>query len=402
MRVDKLLILPVGLLAVTALWPSEGVRSEQVKVASVAPVPVIPVAPPPPQPDLTLSARVTPDHSIADVLKGAGIAKADIRAATAALRGAPELTGGKSLDAQVMAGSAEGEIGRPLQQLTLVDSPLLSLVLRRTEAGFRIERNVEVVDGTPRRYRGTAGPQLFWSLRAAGVPAEVAEAYLQALATNMRLSDVRPDARFDLVVEHWKVRRGEEKNGELVLAGLDQPGARINLVRWNVDGEKGWFDPDRPTVPRASAMMKPTAGAVTSHYGTRIHPILRFARFHDGMDIGAAWGSPVRAVADGTVIAAGWRGGYGRKVSLSHADGVETGYAHLSQWLVEPGTRVTRGQVIGLVGSSGFSTGPHLHFTVRQHGRAVDPRSWRPRQVEPLNGATVMALRLRRDQLTAS
>lgn len=401
MRVDKLLILPVGALVATALWPSEPVRSEQAVVQPVA-EPPLPVPPAPPPPDLTLSARVTPDHGIADVLKGAGIAKADITAATSALRGAPELSGDRSLDAQVMAGAAEGEAGRPLQQLTLVASPLLSLVLTRTGTGFRIERNVEVVDGTPRRYRGTAGLQLFWSLRAAGVPAEIAETYLQALANQMRLADVRPDARFDLVVEHWKVRRGADTSGELVFAGLQQPGARINLVRWNVDGEQGWFDPERPAAPRASAMMKPAAGVVTSHYGSRIHPILRFARFHDGMDIGAAWGSPVRAVADGTVIAAGWRGGYGRKVSLAHEGGLETGYAHLSQWLVEPGARVARGQVIGLVGSSGLSTGPHLHFTVRQHGRAVDPRSWRPREVRALDGATVMALRLRRDQLTAS
>jgi murein DD-endopeptidase MepM/ murein hydrolase activator NlpD len=126
---------------------------------------------------------------------------------------------------------------------------------------------------------------------------------------------------------------------------------------------------------------------------------LGFARFHDGVDYGAAWGTPVFAAADGVVSGAGWSGGYGRQVRVAHESGIETSYSHLSQIVAVPGTRVQRGQMIGLVGSSGFSTGAHLHFEVRRNGRPVDPRSFRPAGVERIGPADLAALRARAEQL---
>lgn len=121
----------------------------------------------------------------------------------------------------------------------------------------------------------------------------------------------------------------------------------------------------------------PVAGRITSGFGMRRHPILGFMRMHAGIDFGAAYGSPIVAVADGLVSFAGRHGGHGNYVRLEHGGGNGTGYGHMSRIVVSPGTRVRAGQVIGYVGSSGLSTGPHLHFEAYQNGRTVNPMGLR-------------------------
>jgi murein DD-endopeptidase MepM/ murein hydrolase activator NlpD len=117
----------------------------------------------------------------------------------------------------------------------------------------------------------------------------------------------------------------------------------------------------------------PAQGPVTSYFGYRYHPILHFTRFHAGIDIGAGWGSPVVAAADGQIAAAGWAGGYGREVQIAHGGGLMSLYGHMSEIVASPGSFVHAGQVIGYIGSSGLSIGPHLHFEVRMGGQPVNP-----------------------------
>ena len=113
--------------------------------------------------------------------------------------------------------------------------------------------------------------------------------------------------------------------------------------------------------------------AISSSFGTRWHPLLGGYRFHAGIDLAAAMGAPIFATSSGTVAAAGWCGGYGNCVTIDHGDGCFTLYGHLSRVDVATGQRVGSGQALGLVGSTGNSTGPHLHYEVRINGRPVDP-----------------------------
>ena len=117
----------------------------------------------------------------------------------------------------------------------------------------------------------------------------------------------------------------------------------------------------------------PTNGRITSRFGNRIHPILGYRRFHAGIDFGASYGTTIRAADSGQVIFAGWYGGYGLAVIVNHGNGLTTLYAHTSRLLVSEGTYVQQGQAIATVGSSGLSTGPHLHFEVRRNGAPIDP-----------------------------
>lgn len=114
---------------------------------------------------------------------------------------------------------------------------------------------------------------------------------------------------------------------------------------------------------------------LTSRFGMRFHPLLNQSRLHAGIDLRAAMGDPVRATSAGVVQSAGWQGGYGLAVRIDHGRGIETRYAHLSRLNVGSGQVIKPGDIIGFVGSTGRSTGPHLHYEVRQNGRPVDPSS---------------------------
>ena len=219
----------------------------------------------------------------------------------------------------------------------------------------------------PLRIRGHVGDGLYWSLRAAGASPQVAAQYLAALATEIDVGDVGATDSFDMVLG---------SNRELLYAGLDRvANSDVQLVRWTANGRSEWIDAANvgKPAPVSDGMTWPVAGHITSYFGYRYHPILHFTRFHAGIDFGATWGSPIVAAADGQVAAAGWSGGYGRQVRIWHGAGLTTTYSHMSEIVAAPGSMVRRGQLIGYVGSSGLSTGPHLHYEVLKGGTPVNP-----------------------------
>ncbi len=155
---------------------------------------------------------------------------------------------------------------------------------------------------------------------------------------------------------------------ERVVRELEQESAEIEALIRRLQSGPG------PRLGRSlTAFIWPLRGVLTSRFGFRRHPIFRIRQFHQGLDVSAARGTPVKAAYGGTVLFAGWYGGYGKLVILDHGQGTSTLYGHLSAILVSPGQRVPQGHVIGRVGSTGYSTGPHLHFEVRQNGKPVDP-----------------------------
>ena len=127
------------------------------------------------------------------------------------------------------------------------------------------------------------------------------------------------------------------------------------------------------------AFVYPVMGPrMSSDYGLRKHPIKKVLRHHHGMDLAAPLGAPIRAISDGQVMYADPQGGYGMLIAIKHADGFSSHYGHCASITVSPGQRVKAGQIIGTVGSSGISTGPHLHFEIRNRGEPRDPETLLP------------------------
>ncbi len=155
-----------------------------------------------------------------------------------------------------------------------------------------------------------------------------------------------------------------EEDSQGIQRSLEQELARREILPHVFQSLPGW----------TSRFLMPTAGKLGSGFGMRFHPILHYWRMHTGLDIGGTLGAPVRAAAAGEVFFASWRGGYGQCIIVLHGGGMSTLYGHLSRISVHCGQTVSRGQVIGAVGSTGLSTAPHLHFEVRRNGVPVNPR----------------------------
>jgi len=275
-------------------------------------------------------------------------------------------------------------------------------VLTGTANGLQLSTSRIAVDNRPLRIRGRVGDGLYWALRASGVSPQSAGEYLRALATQIDVgSQLGPDDRFDLIIANRRAATGENQEGPLLYAGIDRNGAPpIRLMKWAIGGHSDWIDTNG--VGRQVATMAwPVSAPITSGFGVRFHPILHFARMHRGIDFGAHYGAPIVAAADGQVTRAGWAGGYGQQVRLAHAAGMGTSYSHMSRIVVAPGTFVHQGQLIGYVGSSGLSTGPHLHYEVYRNGAAVNPMGVRFASQALLAGAELARFKARLAQLMA-
>ena len=133
---------------------------------------------------------------------------------------------------------------------------------------------------------------------------------------------------------------------------------------------------DTPVVHGTGVFIWPCNGPITSPFGYRTHPIFGTTIYHAGIDIGVDYGTPIHAADGGTVIAAEWYGGYGNAVIIDHGNGLQSLYGHNSSLTVSVGETVSQGQIIAYAGSTGYSTGPHCHFEVRQNGEAVDPMGY--------------------------
>ena len=225
------------------------------------------------------------------------------------------------------------------------------------------------------RFSGRVGEDLTRSLLAAGVPERQGREYVYLLGKAIRLADgLSVEDKFDLVVE----RRPDGTLGQLLYVGMDRVArADVELLKWTDGRNVIWVNADGVGGEDSSRIGLPVHGRLTSGFGNRFHPILGYVRFHDGVDLAASAGTPIVAAADGRVVGAGWRGGYGQQVQIAHADGVDTLYGHMSRIAAYAGELVHKGQVIGYVGSTGLSTGPHLHFEVTKNGRPVNPMSVR-------------------------
>lgn len=343
---------------------------------------VTPLESAPERPQIALVATLAKGDSFSTMLRRAGVSATDIGRVSALIGDAmplSEIESGTKMD--IVLGRRTEEGGpRPLDALAFRARFDLELKIARqggsledSEPGtLSLERNVIRVDDTPLRVRGKVGSSLYRSMRSAGVPASAAQDYLRALDDHIELErEVRSTDDFDIIIAYRRAATGERQAGKLLYAGIERAGEpKTQLMSW---GENGRFYEASGVGEQRRGLVAPVPGPTSSPFGMRRHPILGIRRMHAGLDFRARSGTPIVAVTDGQVVSAGRAGGCGIAVRLRHGGGLDTRYCHMSRMAVRRGQQVRRGQVIGYVGSTGLSTGPHLHYEMYRNGRAINP-----------------------------
>jgi murein DD-endopeptidase MepM/ murein hydrolase activator NlpD len=191
--------------------------------------------------------------------------------------------------------------------------------------------------------------------------------------------EIQPGDSFEIYFDRYEDGKGQTvKAGPLLYAGLTLSGQPHHLYLYTAkdDGSADYYDEKGQSV-RKALLKTPIDGAkITSGFGNRMHPILGYTKMHKGLDFGAAKGTPIHAAGDGTIEMAGPNSSYGNYVRIRHTGSYSTAYAHMSGFGsgIRVGARVRQGDVIGYVGTTGRSTGPHLHYEVLKDAKQVDPR----------------------------
>ena len=363
---------------------------------------VQPLSEAPDRPFIELFAKFGTGDSVARMLGRTGVSYAEASEAARLIESAVPggVKPGTSFSIRLGRRSPSGL--RPIEQIVLRGGLDRSITVTGAADGLRLAVTRLAVDNSPLRIRGRVGDGLYWSLRASGVSPQAAGEYLRAIGAQIDVGvGIGPNDRFDLIVANRRSASGESQEGQLLYAAIERAGgANVRLMKWMLNGQTDWVDANGAG-RQVATMAWPVAGRITSGFGLRVHPILRFARLHRGIDFGAGYGAPIVATADGRVTGSGWAGGYGRQVRISHGGGIVTTYSHMSRLVAEPGSIVRQGQLIGYVGSSGLSTGPHLHYEVHRNGAPVNPLGIRLGSRTLLEGSELARFRARLAQLMA-
>ena len=231
---------------------------------------------------------------------------------------------------------------------------------------------------------------LYASAARAGIPASVIAEMIRIYSYEVDFQrDIRKGDTVEILYETYETEDGDfARYGNILFANLKVLGHRIPIYRFEEEGGVEYFRENGMNL-KNTLMQTPIDGArMSSGYGMRRHPVLGYNKMHKGVDFAAPRGTPIYAAGDGVIEKAGRNGGYGNYVRIRHINSLKTAYAHMHRFAkgMKPGKRVKQGQVIGYVGSTGRSTGPHLHFEVLRNDKHVNPKSIKSSNREKLAG----------------
>ncbi|HPD82189.1 MAG TPA: peptidoglycan DD-metalloendopeptidase family protein [Alphaproteobacteria bacterium] len=287
--------------------------------------------------------------------------------------------------------SPDGENKNFSEMKIKIDS-LKTLVVARADEGFTAHVDEKAVEKKLKAKQAQIEVSLSGSAAKAGIPSAIVSEAIRIYSWNVDFQrDIRPNDTLEVLYESYETDEGiVAKNGDILYAKLKLGDREIPLYRYTMsDGRVDYFQPDGRSIKR-TLMKTPINGArMSSGFGKRRHPVLGYTKMHKGVDFAAPTGTPILAAGDGVIERAGWFSSYGKYVSIRHNSKLKTAYAHMSKISskLKPGTRVKQGDVIGYVGTTGRSTGPHLHYEVLSNGTQVNPRDVNLPTGEELAGA---------------
>lgn len=359
----------------------------------------------------TIHLEIKSGDTIGGVLNDLGIPREDAHAATKALAkhfSPRDLRVGHDLEIELETLPVEvASLGNDTAQTrapSLVGLSLkpdsqrwLRVSYNAQEATFGAQEIVRDLTQRVVRAQGVIEGSLFGAASRVGVPNAVMVEFMKLYAYSVDFQrEIQKGDSFEVFYTEYTNDDGDRvRAGDILFASLSVRQKPLNLWRFEApdDGTVDYFN-EQGQSSKKFLMRTPIEGArISSGFGNRRHPILGYNKMHTGTDFAAPTGTPIYAAGNGTVVQAGWHGGYGKYVKIRHANGYETAYAHMSRISkgIKPGARVSQGQTIGRVGSTGRSTGPHLHYEVLVRGKKVNPMTIRVPTGRKLEGEALAA-----------
>jgi murein DD-endopeptidase MepM/ murein hydrolase activator NlpD len=364
----SLVVLAAGVAAleyvVRSVFVSDAASAPPVQIAQ-------PETPFVPEPSAARSeTRILRGEHFMSALEKFGLSTEDAANASAAAQRAFNLRQVRAGNTITFNRSAEGA----LREIDYKIDPGRVLKIIPDERGFSAEIQEIPSKTEVATVAGRVDDSLFNAVEQTGESAELALHLAQIFAYDLDFyTDPRKGDTFRVVLEKKKYSDGEIAGyGNILAAEYDNGGRKYQALLFHDEfGHPGYYTAEGKSLQKAFLRSPLKFGApVTSHFSkARFHPILKIYRPHMGTDYGAPVGTPVQAIGTGRVVFAGRKGGEGNMVQIAHSEGYETMYLHLSRMYVRNGERVEIGKIVGLVGSTGLSTGPHLDFRILQRGQ---------------------------------
>jgi murein DD-endopeptidase MepM/ murein hydrolase activator NlpD len=348
--------------------------------------------------DATKTVKVKAGDTLSDVLQRGGVERnvaVDIVEAIKQVYNPRRLQRDQALTLNFI----DHENDRHLGEMTFETAPGESIAVERAEDGSYVAR--KVVAATHKelvRYDGVINSSLYAAADAAGLPTEIMNKMTALFAHDVDFQrDIQEGDKFSVMFERVVTADGRViNNGAIKLASMTLSGVTNKQFAFtHPDGSVDFYNEKGEGV-RKGLKRTPINGArLTSGFGLRRHPILGYSKMHQGIDFGAPTGTPVLAAGDGVVEKREVFGGYGNYVRIRHSDGYATAYAHLSRFgkNLRVGQRVRQDDVIGYVGTTGRSTGPHLHYEILRNGQQQNPMKVKFASANKLEGTLAAKFR---------
>ncbi|MDO1559418.1 peptidoglycan DD-metalloendopeptidase family protein [Brevundimonas sp. 2R-24] len=352
-----------------------------------------------------IEVRVRPGETFEQAVARTGIDPEEARAVTRTLASAYDVVNiraGLTFDTAISR-PRTGRGAARLVGLTMRTGPATQLTVSRSfDGALKVRSLEERVTSETTVANGEIHGSLYESAARLGANSRITAEVVKLFSHRLDFSrDIKAGDPFTLIFDRQVTESGRTvATGELLYAEVKG----VKFYRFEGrDGRVQYFDEQGKNI-RGFLLQTPIDGArISSNFGMRRHPIAGYRRMHQGIDFAAGMGTPVVSAADGVVVEARRWGGYGNWVRIRHTGGWETGYAHLSRYArgLRAGQRVRQGQVIAYVGSTGASTGPHLHYELWRNGQRVNPRGARVPQGTVLAGADLAAFRAQKSRIDA-
>ena len=336
-------------------------------------------------PAYQVRVRVGRGDTMSAILDRAGVVRQDANRAIQALkkvfnptriRQGQEINISFQADAEALSDTSTAKAGEFLGLSLLPDFRHRAVVTRDGAGSFSASREKRVLMSEPIRATNTISHSLYMAGSKVQVPNSVLAELIRLYSWDVDFQrDIRSGDGFELMYERFSDANGKPvHNGDVIFATLELSGKRHVIYRHTLaDGSVDYFD-EKGQSARKALMRTPIDGArLSSGFGKRRHPVLGYTKMHKGLDFAAPRGTPIYAAGNGTVEHAGRNGAYGKYVRIRHNADYSTAYAHMKSIKTRKGRRVKQGQVIGYVGTTGRSTGPHLHYEILRNKRQVNP-----------------------------